>query len=389
MALSRYTVLGDGVKTQFAVTFPSGYLNESDVKVQVNNEVDGNQDPIFRTLTFVSEFLVDVGAVPGLNEIVVFTRNVNRIAPENDFINRDQLTETALDENQLQAIMLVQEVLDGRFDSPFEIDVDLGSNRITNLGDPVDGQDATTRAWVEANVGSNSLANALAAAASAVEALASEVAAANSAAAALVSENNAAASAATIPAPADPGDDNKLLQANGGVLAWVSFVVDRITDTTATMKTFLKSADFAEMRTNMGLQNGATGIIGSTLQSFDVDTAKTDLEQTFTKAQRGSVFSLTDGSSITPDLSQANNFIVTLGGNRTFQNPLNQNGGQSGFMTIVQDATGGRTLSFGTAWKFAGGEVPALSLDANAVDVLVYAVRSNGFIHTELKVGVA
>uniref|UniRef100_UPI001910F761 hypothetical protein n=1 Tax=Gulbenkiania mobilis TaxID=397457 RepID=UPI001910F761 len=45
--------------------------------------------------------------------------------------------------------------------------------------------------------------------------------------------------------------------------------------------------------------------------------AKTDAVQAFSKAQRGAVVALTDAATIAVDLSLANNFSLTLAGNRT------------------------------------------------------------------------
>lgn len=93
---------------------------------------------------------------------------------------------------------------------------------------------------------------------------------------------------------------------------------------------------------------------------------------------------LTDGATITPDFGTFNNFTVTLGGNRTLANPTNLVAGQSGVIYIVQDATGSRTLAFGSNWKFPGATAPILTTTANAVDVLVYAVRSTSYIAAQL-----
>jgi hypothetical protein len=100
--------------------------------------------------------------------------------------------------------------------------------------------------------------------------------------------------------------------------------------------------------------------------------------QSFTKAQRGAVVALADGATITPDFALANNYSVTLGGNRTLAAPTNLVAGQSGIITITQDATGSRTLAFASAWKFAGGAAPSLTTAANAVDELAYYVKPGG-----------
>lgn len=58
--------------------------------------------------------------------------------------------------------------------------------------------------------------------------------------------------------------------------------------------------------------------------------------------------------------------------------------GQSGSIFITQDATGSRTLAFGSYWDFAGGVAPSLSTGANVVDRLDYVVRNSTSIHTQL-----
>ena len=98
--------------------------------------------------------------------------------------------------------------------------------------------------------------------------------------------------------------------------------------------------------------------------------------QSFSVAQRGSITALTDAATITPDFAAANNYSLTIGGNRTLANPTNQTAGQSGAIVITQDATGSRTLAYGSNWKFAGGSAPTLTTTANAVDVLLYYVES-------------
>lgn len=116
----------------------------------------------------------------------------------------------------------------------------------------------------------------------------------------------------------------------------------------------------------------------------DINTAKTNTVQVFTKAQRGVVTVLTDQATITDDLSKSNFFSVTLAGNRTLGNFTNVVAGQSGSIFITQDATGGRSLAYASDWKFAGGNVPTLSTEANAVDRLDYVVKTSGQVHCSL-----
>jgi hypothetical protein len=109
--------------------------------------------------------------------------------------------------------------------------------------------------------------------------------------------------------------------------------------------------------------------------------AKLDAAQSFTAAQRGAITALTDGATITPDFAVANNYSVTLGGNRTLANPTNLTAGQSGSIFITQDGTGSRTLAYGSQYDFIGGTAPTLSTAANSVDRIDYVVRTTGSIH--------
>jgi len=100
-----------------------------------------------------------------------------------------------------------------------------------------------------------------------------------------------------------------------------------------------------------------------------------------TKSSRATITSLTDATSITSDFDAAQNFAVTLAGNRTLANPSNIDPGQTGSIFVVQDGTGGRTLSFGSYWKFAGGTAPTMSTGAAAVDRIDYVVYTSTAIH--------
>jgi hypothetical protein len=115
--------------------------------------------------------------------------------------------------------------------------------------------------------------------------------------------------------------------------------------------------------------------------NFGLGTTAPAKQLHITKAAIADIGTLTDGVTITPDFDANQNFTVTLGGNRTLANPTNVDAGQTGSIFVVQDATGGRTLSFGSYWKFAGGTAPTLSTGANAVDRIDYIVKSATEIH--------
>jgi hypothetical protein len=134
----------------------------------------------------------------------------------------------------------------------------------------------------------------------------------------------------------------------------------------------------------------AVGILkGAGAGSISAATAGTDYAgisnvQTFTAGQRGEVTVLTSGSTVNTNLADSNNFSLTLATNATLANPTNIVAGQSGVITITQDATGSRTLAYGSNWKFAGATAPTLTTTADAVDVLVYYVESSSRITASL-----
>jgi hypothetical protein len=89
------------------------------------------------------------------------------------------------------------------------------------------------------------------------------------------------------------------------------------------------------------------------------------------------IVSLTDGTSIAVDFNSGQNFAVQLAGNRTLESPTNCVAGQTGSILIIQDGTGGRTLSYGANWKFPAGTAPTLSTAISAVDRVDYIVYTS------------
>jgi hypothetical protein len=83
---------------------------------------------------------------------------------------------------------------------------------------------------------------------------------------------------------------------------------------------------------------------------------------------------LSDGATVSWDLSAGFDFVLTLGGNRTLAAPTNAKVGQKGRLRVIQDATGGRTLTWHANFDFAGGTAPTLSTAGGAKDVLYYDV---------------
>lgn len=101
------------------------------------------------------------------------------------------------------------------------------------------------------------------------------------------------------------------------------------------------------------------------------------------RAKRGIGATLTDTSntgSITLDFSTYQNFVLTLTGNVTLANPTTEAVGQSGFLVLIQDSTGGRTVSLGTDYETAAGAGLTLSSTASTTDIVPYIVAASGRI---------
>ena len=129
----------------------------------------------------------------------------------------------------------------------------------------------------------------------------------------------------------------------------------------------------AAIQATAALANTNSAISGK--QDADADTAKTDVVQTFSVAQRGAVTdhgSLIANTAFRQDFSSSNHFKMTLAGSITLNNPTNQVAGQSGAMEIVNG--GSYTVSFGSDFDFAAGTPPTIT--ASGTDVLSYYVSS-------------
>ena len=119
--------------------------------------------------------------------------------------------------------------------------------------------------------------------------------------------------------------------------------------------------------------------VGSTIQAFDADTAKTDVNQTFTQGQRGEVTAIQILNGVLdPNFNDSNNFSVELNANVTAVNFQNAVAGQSGSIFIKQPASGGPYTVGGwnAAYKFSGGTAPTITATNGKCDRVDYAILS-------------
>ena len=192
---SIIALTGDGVTTQWTVNFTGGYMDESHVTCQVNGEVDGSQQPVYRPLTFISPGLIEVGGgAAGVGEEVLFRRTTPITSPINDFSGNAQFSSENVDLSFQQVLFGAQEAADNLAD---QVDIELTLAQVTAMRDEtqVDRDAADASAAAAATSETNAAASAAAAATSETNAGNSETAATTAATNAATSETNAGNSA--------------------------------------------------------------------------------------------------------------------------------------------------------------------------------------------------
>lgn len=151
-SLVYYTATG--TIDEFNVPFP--YLSKTHVEVAVNGGVTTNW-------TWVTDDRIRLSETPAANDVVRIARKSSRNARLVNYETPSSLNEEDLDTDSLQAFYLAQEAMDAAAATVGD-DVATGQftvdgRRITNLSDPIDPQDAATRAFVLARIGQGPVPN--------------------------------------------------------------------------------------------------------------------------------------------------------------------------------------------------------------------------------------
>lgn len=117
-------------------------------------------------------------------------------------------------------------------------------------------------------------------------------------------------------------------------------------------------------------------------QGFDPDTAKTNIDQEFTKRQRSDVLTVAYSVSITIDQSGPSISQIELAGNPTINAFSNPEDGAQWEIRFIQDATGSREPSFGAAFK---NTPTSWTATAEAIDIIygetVYDTDTTSYTH--------
>lgn len=122
---------------------------------------------------------------------------------------------------------------------------------------------------------------------------------------------------------------------------------------------------------------GALGTVTATLPANTGTIAELNLSQAWTAGQAVTPDTATQcgtqsaAGTMTPNFALSNSCVATFGaGNLTIANPTNVKAGQSWVLSLTQDGTGSRTVTWGSQYKWAGGTAPTLSTAASSVDVI-------------------
>jgi hypothetical protein len=108
----------------------------------------------------------------------------------------------------------------------------------------------------------------------------------------------------------------------------------------------------------------------------DLVSAQDDIPQTpYTKAQVVPLVTLRAAPNVSIDGSLSNNFRLVLDQNVKIANPTGVKPGQIINVSVIQDGTGSRLVTFGSAWKFAGG-APTATTTADGIDLISVRVET-------------
>jgi hypothetical protein len=175
-----------------------------------------------------------------------------------------------------------------------------------------------------------------------------------------------------------------------------------LTNKTLTSPKINEAVDLTSTSTELNLLDGVVGLVQADFTKLaDVDATAAELNYsdlaTLGTTAASKVFTadannltivsgaivnvediLTDGATITWDVIDSPVAKVTLGGNRTLSAPSGTTpfAGQFVSLLIIQDGTGGRTVTWNAVYEFAADTAPTLTATASLGDLFTF--RYNG-----------
>ena len=161
----------------------------------------------------------------------------------------------------------------------------------------------------------------------------------------------------------------------GGATQIPVLTVDAYGRITGASNVSVSGMDYAYVNTSTAASNTYAASVGTSTNNYTSATYATKASPTFTGTvtmnANISNQTLTDGVTISWDVSLGQVATVTLGGNRTVAAPTNLKIGTY-ILHVIQDATGSRTLTWNAVFKWPAGVAPTLTTTANARDVFSF-----------------
>ena len=127
----------------------------------------------------------------------------------------------------------------------------------------------------------------------------------------------------------------------------------------------------------VGLDDSADDLIigkGSALGTTPIISMDENLKTTFGGGAVGATNTANATGSTTLNFDTYQNHVLTATGNITLANPSTESVGQTGFIAIIQDGTGSRTLTLGTDYESPASGGITLTTTASATDIVPYVV---------------
>jgi hypothetical protein len=164
--------------------------------------------------------------------------------------------------------------------------------------------------------------------------------------------------------------------------------VQTLTNKTLTSPKINEAVEVTATATELNILDGVTATTAELNYSDIVTLGTTAASKVFTADANnltivsGAVVNvediLTDGATITWDVIDSPVAKVTLGGNRTLSAPSGTTpfAGQFVSLLIIQDGTGGRTVTWNAVYEFAADTAPTLTATASLGDLFTF--RYNG-----------
>ena len=126
----------------------------------------------------------------------------------------------------------------------------------------------------------------------------------------------------------------------------------------------LEGRSYAEVKADLDLE------IGTDVQAFDTDTAKTDVAQEFTKSQNFNQTALTSSvNAVAWNVADNQSAQHTLTENTTIAAPSNLKAGMFITLNVVQHASSAKTLAWNAVFK---GTIPTMSTDTGKQVLYTY-----------------